>query len=405
MALTLAACGGGSGFDDDGASDDGGGDGGGSSSGTLQVLIASSGDAETRAVTDAVAAWSEDSGTEAEVNVAADLPQQLSQGFAASSPPDLFYVSTDFFVGYAANGSLEPYADQLDNVDDFYETLRESFTYEDELYCVPKDFSTLALFINNDAWQEAGLSDGDVPTTWDELEDIATTLSQGDTAGLTFGPEWPRVGAFMAQAGGSLVSEDGTTATVDSAENLEALTYVQELLASGAAQYPADLGAGWGGEAFGTGTAAMAVEGNWLVGAMENDYPDVDYRVVMLPEGPAGAGTLQFTNCWGIAADSAAQDSAVDLVQFLTSADQQLTFAKDFGVMPSIQSVADQWTEEFPDQEAFLQGVDVAQGAPTVQGISDVISDFNAQLEGLADGDPDGLLQSVQSTMEAQLAN
>lgn len=403
LAVTLAACGGGSGFENETAGSDATADGGGSASG-LEILIGSSGDAETESVNDAVATWSADSGTEATVSVAADLPQQLSQGFASSNPPDVFYVSTDLFVGYAANGSLEPYADQLDNVDDFYPTLRDSFTYDGELYCAPKDFSTLALFINNEAWTAAGLTDADVPTTWDELRTVATTLSESGTAGLTFGPEWQRVGAFMAQAGGGLVSEDGTTATVDSPENLEALTYVQELLSSGAAQYPADLGAGWGGEAFGTGAAAMAIEGNWLVGSLRNDFPDVDYQVVPLPEGPGGPATLQFTNCWGIAADSDNKEAAVDLVQFLTSADQQMQFAEDFGVMPSVQSVAERWAEAFPEQEAFLAGADVAQGVPTVQGVADVIADFNAQLEGLAAGDPQTLLASVQSTMEAALA-
>ncbi|HLV05838.1 extracellular solute-binding protein [uncultured Georgenia sp.] len=404
LVLTLAACGSGSGFDDDGTTDDpatGGADAGEAS---LEILIASSGDAETRAVKDAVAAWSESSGVEATVNVASDLPQQLSQGFAAGSPPDLFYVSTDHFVGYAANGSLLPYGDQLDNVDDFYPTLRESFTYEDELYCAPKDFSTLALFINNEAWAAAGLTEEDVPATWEELSDVAATLAETNEAGLTFGPEWQRVGAFMAQAGGSLVSEDGTSATVDSPENLEALTYVQELLDSGAVRYPADIGAGWGGEAFGTGAAAMTIEGNWLVGALANDFPDIDYRVVPLPEGPAGPGTLQFTNCWGVATDSANQDDAIELVQFLTSPQQQMEFARAFGVMPSIESAADQWTSEFPEQAAFLESVEFAQGVPAVQGISDVISDFNSQLEGLAGGDPQGLLSSVQSTLDATLA-
>src|SRR5690606_40176759 len=61
--------------------------------------------------------------------------------------------------------------------------------------------------------------------------------------------------------------------------------------------YPADVGAGWGGEAFGTGAAAMTIEGNWIVGALRNDFPDTPYRVVELPAGPAGKGTLQFTNC------------------------------------------------------------------------------------------------------------
>ena len=48
----------------------------------------------------------------------------------------------------------------------------------------------------------------------------------------------------------------------------------------------------------------MTIEGNWIKGAMKNDYPDVKYTVAELPAGPTGKGTLPFTNCWGIAAKS-----------------------------------------------------------------------------------------------------
>ncbi len=79
--LALAACG--SGFAGGGTTTSpgaggtatGGGGGGG---GSLTILIGSSGDAETDAVNSAVAAWSEQSGTQAEVRVASDLVQELS---------------------------------------------------------------------------------------------------------------------------------------------------------------------------------------------------------------------------------------------------------------------------------------------------------------------------------------
>ncbi|GAA1735274.1 hypothetical protein GCM10009809_33040 [Isoptericola hypogeus] len=388
--LALTACG--TGFDDGAAGDGPGG-------GPLDVLIAPSGDAEAASVKEAVRQWSTQSGTKATVRAAADMPQQLSQGFAAGNPPDVFYVSTDHFAGYAANGSLEPYGDQVDAA--FYPTLVDSFTYEDTFYCAPKDFSTLALIVNDAAWEQAGLTPDDYPTTWEELRSVADRLTTDDRVGLTFGPEWQRVGGFMAQAGGHLV-DSGGSADVDTPENAEALAFVQELLADGVAAYPADIGAGWGGEAFGTGAAAMTIEGNWITGSLANDYPDVEYTVVPLPEGPGGPGTLQFTNCWGVAADSGNKEAAVDLVRDLVSDDQQMMFAEDFGVMPSVESVADRWTAEFPGQAPFMAGADHAQGFPPVDGIADVIADFNAQLEGLAaGGDPQDVLSSVQSSLEA----
>src|SRR5688572_25299031 len=103
--LALSGCGGGSGFDDGGDAgegDAGGGDGG------LTVLIGSSGPAETDAVTEAVAAWSEESGIEAEVIPATDRVQELAQGLAAGDPPDVFYLPPEELAGYAGNGSLNP---------------------------------------------------------------------------------------------------------------------------------------------------------------------------------------------------------------------------------------------------------------------------------------------------------
>ncbi|MET0859478.1 MAG: extracellular solute-binding protein, partial [Microbacterium sp.] len=366
-ALILSGCGGSS-FDEPA---DGGGDGELTSSDeAITLLIGTSGDAETDAVTEAVAAWSEESGIEAEVKVATDLPQELSQGFAAGDPPDLFYLAPEALAGYAGNGSLQPYGDLLENKDDFYPSLVENFTFEDEFYCAPKDFSTLGLVINKGLWDAAGLTDDDIPTTWDELTTVAQTLTKDGVVGLGFGWEWQRIGTFMAQAGGGLVA-DGE-AIANSQENVDALTYIQDRMADGTFAYAQDVGAGWGGEAFGKQLTAMTIEGNWITGAMTNDYPDVEYVVTELPEGPAGKGTLQFTNCLGMAADSGNQEAALGLAEYLTSTEQQLAFSQAFGVMPSIQSAAEQWTSDNPDLAAFLAGADYAQGIPTYDGTADV---------------------------------
>ncbi len=317
----------------------------------------------------------------------------------SASTPDLFYLAPEALAGYAENGSIQPYGDELANKDDFYPSLVENFTLDGEFYCAPKDFSTLALIINTDLWAEAGLTDADIPTDWDSLAAAAQRLTTDGQVGLAFGAEYQRLGAFMAQAGGGLLV-DGQ-AVANSPENVEALTYVQSHLTDGSFAFAADIGAGWGGEAFGTGAAAMVIEGNWITGTLTNDYPDVNYTVAELPAGPAGQGTLQFTNCWGMAADSADQDSALELVEYLTGTDQQLTFSEAFGPMPSIESAAATWTDENPELAAFLAGAEYAQFPPTIAGAAEVISDFNAQLESLATGDPQTILDSVQSNLEA----
>jgi multiple sugar transport system substrate-binding protein len=397
----LAACGGGS-FDE-GAG--GGGENGAPASqegpAELRVLIASSGDAETEAVTTAAEAWAEESGNSVEVVVATDISQELSQGFASGSPADVFYVDAGAFPDYAVAGNLYPY--ELEDNDDFYESLRETFTIDGTQYCAPKDFSTIALQINTESWEAAGLTEEDVPTTWEELATVAQTLTTDEQAGLVIGTGRDRVGAFLVQNGGFWVDGSEGTVTATEENNVEALAYVKDLLASGAAVLPPDVDAGWGGEAFGTERAAMTMEGNWIRGAMSNDYPDVEYTVAELPEGPAGKGTLLFTQCWGIAADSPNQAAAVDLVSYLTQPEQQLASAEAFGVMPSRQSAQEDYVAAFPDDAPFIAGGEYGRGPVTLPGLQPALADLDSQLEQLATTEPAQILESFQTNAEAAL--
>ena len=394
-ALSLAACGGGFSSSPSSAA----GTSATASQNPVTVLIGSSGDAETTSVKAAVAAWSAKSGIPAEVKVASDLAQQATQGFAGGKPDDVLYVSTDQLTGWAKNGSLEAYGDQLANKADFYPGLVSAFTYDDKFYCAPKDFSTLALVINTQMWTDAGLTDADVPTTWDQLAAVAKKLTKGKRVGLAFGPELQRVGVFMAQAGGGLVSSDGK-AQASAQPNIDALTYVKKLITDGNAAFSSDLGAGWGGEAFGKKMAAMVIEGNWITGALKSDYSDLKYTVAELPAGTQ-KGTLQYTNCWGISADGDNKPAAIDLVSFLTTTDQQLTFAKDFGVMPSVQSAAEGYKTANPTMSAFINGASYAQNLPSMAGAADVIKEFNSQLAGLKSKDPKTILDGTQTDLQA----
>ena len=296
-ALVLSGCGG-SAFDDTG--DAGGGDGEGdltSSDDALNLLIGSSGEAETDAVEEAVAAWSEESGIDAEVNVATDLPQQLSQGFAAGAPPDLFYLGPEALAGYAGNGSLCRVRRRAREQGRLLPVARRELHPRRRVLLRPQGLlDARHSIINKGLWDAAGLTDDDIPTTWEELATVAQTLTKDGVVGLGFGWEWQRIGTFMAQAGGGLV-KDGT-AIANSQENVDALTYVKDQMTAGTFAYAQDVGAGWGGEAFGKRLTAMTIEGNWITGAMTNDYPDVEYVVAELPEGPRVRARCSSRTAW-----------------------------------------------------------------------------------------------------------
>jgi multiple sugar transport system substrate-binding protein len=365
----------------------------------LTMLIGSSGDMETNGMIAAVDRWTAVSGIDVEVIAASDLQQQLSQGFAGDDPPDVFYMAWDQFQTYAQNGYLEPYAENLENAGDFYPSLVDTFSYNDTFYCAPKDFGTLALVINETKWAEAGLTDADLPTDWDELARVAAALTTDDTVGLSFGNEYARVGTFMNQAGGELV--DGDTATADSPENLAGLEYLQKLYDAGVSRTPSELEAGWGGEAFGSGRAAMTIEGAWVSG-VKLDYPDLEYRAIDLPAGPGGISTFAFTNCWGVPVDSATAEETIDLISFLTSEEQLQIAANEVGQIPPLMTLGEWYDTEFPDNAAFAAG-DIAVNPINFDGSAAVVTDFNAGLENLYGGDAQAILDQFQTNLQAAL--
>ena len=373
---------------------------------SISVMIAASGPAETAAVQAAVDAWQAESGNTVELIAAEDINLQLGQALAGGDPPDVFYVNADKFQEYAAGGSLAAVGSKLDNPDDFYEPLRQVFTYNDELYCAPKDFSTLGLVINLKSWAAAGLTDADIPTTWDQLTAVAAKLTTDSQVGLATGATRDRVGAFMVGAGGYFVNADQSAVTGDTPENAAALEYVQGLLDAGSYKYAENMSVGWGGEAFGKELAAMVIEGNWIRGAMKNDFPTVDYTVAEIPAGPAGPGTMVFTQCWGVAEASSNQDVAVSFVNYMTNGDTQLALADAFGVMPSRSSVRDAYLTAHPDDAPFLAGGEYGRGQVTLPAFISVLGEFDKGLLGLADGSSDieTILSDLQKNGEDALA-
>ena len=376
---------------------------GGSAAGEkLTILIGSSGDAETSAVQAAADAWGTENDTEVEVIAASDLNQQLAQGFAGGDEPDLFYMGWDQFQTFAGKGFLETYAADLPNAGDFYPELVDTFTSEDVFTCAPKDFSTLGLIVNTDAWAAAGLTEADVPTDWAGLEAVATKLTTGAQVGLSFGLEYARAGAFMNQAGGEVVNEDGTEVTLDSKENLAGLEFIKKLHAAGVYKTPAELDAGWSGEALGQGKAAMVIEGPWIKG-IKGDFPDRKYMPYELPAGPGGKSTFTFSNCWGIPEGSETLEAASSLVEFLTSDEQQMAFADAFGVIPSTESAAATYAETFPENASFVAGADYAVSPVNFAGSASALTDFNSKLETLFSADAAGILSDSQATLQSAL--
>lgn len=406
LLLIAAACGG---SDFESANDGGGGDGGGGGSeaaaagtegtgggggaGELQLAGFASSAAEDEELRRIL---SEYEGADVTFNPSPDYDTTLQAALAGGQPPDVFYVDAARIPDLVTAGTLAPVDGNVDDPDDFYEPLVQSFTYDGTWYCPAKDFSTLALQYNTDMLEEAGV---EPPTTWDELRAAAEALTTDDVAGLVVGAEWFRWGVFALQAGGDIVNDELTEMTADSEPVRQGLQFMADLHADGLAKTPAEVDAGWAGEAFGQGKAAMTIEGNWLAPALDNDFPDLPWAVTTLPEGPDGQGTFSFTVCYAVAQSAPDPQASWDLVNYLVAPENQLDFTEDFSVMPSRPSVREQWVESHPDLQAFVDSADFAQTPAYVPGFQGVLDELNNGIQSIAagDGSVDAVVTSVQS--------
>src|SRR5262249_56592413 len=111
-------------------------------------------------------------------------------------------------------------------------SLKAAYTYKGHLYAAPKDFSTLGLVINTASWKAAGLKNN-YPTTWAQLSSVAKKLTRNGQVGLCTNPEFHRLGVFMIENGGWLVSKNLKKATVNSPANVQAFNYVKKMLGNG----------------------------------------------------------------------------------------------------------------------------------------------------------------------------
>lgn len=366
----------------------------------LTLMFGSSGTAETNAVQAAAKAFTKQSGIAVQVIPASNLTQQVAQGFAGGQPPDVFYLDPLTFQNYAKDGVLDAYPSSLPSANGFSPALQQAFTYKSTFTCAPKDASTLALYVNTADWAAAGL--GAPPANWSQLQADAKKLTAGGRTGLVIDQTHSGMDEFFYQNGGSVTNAAGTQVELDSPQNIQALTFLKSMLTQGVMKLPSQLSAGFSGQAFGENKAAMDIIGNWENGEIQSDYPTIKFKVYPLPAGPAGThATLSFTNCWGVPKQSKNLAGALGLVKFLTTPQQEITFAKAFGVIPSLQSAQQQYVQTFPQYSTFVQELPYAHPDIAIAGATQALAAFDSALAQLPSSDPATILKTAQQNLQA----
>jgi multiple sugar transport system substrate-binding protein len=272
-----------------------------------------------------------------------DYPAAMLAKFSARKPPDVFYVDSNVAPDWMSQGVLQPLDSYIKknhyNTKPFYARLLDAFRYKGHIYGFPKDWSPLAMETNNAMMAKAGVKP---PTTWAGLKSVAQKLKNANAvpggAPLCIDPDWARMLAFVYQNKGSFLNAKKTAPAVQSAATKAAVNYYVDFNRSGLSATHDKLGVGWCGEALGKEKAAIAFEGNWVVGYMHDTFPGVSYKISPLPKGKV-RGNLGFTVSYSIGKDSSHKSAAWTLLTYLTGKQGMHTWTQQGIALPSRRDV------------------------------------------------------------------
>jgi multiple sugar transport system substrate-binding protein len=277
--------------------------------------------------------------------------------------PDVFYLDAleaPFLMSQNVLEPLDKYIQPEFDIDDFEVTLLDSFKYQNHIYGLPKDYSTLALFYNKESFATAGLNTP--PTTWSELLNYSQKLtSKLNRYGFGEITELARQAYKIKAFGGRIIDENGY-ATFASEPSLKGLQLViDQYQKDKSSAQKTDVGTNSGSEMFGQGKVAMVIEGNWAIPYLQETFPKLQFATAEVPTINNQKGTMVFTVAYVMNKQSQHKVAAWELISYLTGKAGMQKWTGTGFALPTRKSVAQQLGyDQDPLRKPLVVGVNYA---------------------------------------------
>jgi len=293
--------------------------------------------------------------------------------------PDVFYLDAfeaPLLMKYGVLEPLNSYVNAQFDLADFEPTLLKAFQLEERTYGLPKDFSTLALFYNKKAFQEAGIEQA--PQTWDELRDDSKKLTvdknrdgRKEQYGFGLAPELSRQYFMMTAFGGRLIDRQENAAFFTSGSLKGLQLVIEQYRKDQSSAQPSDVGASTGSEMFGQGKAAMVLEGTWAIPYLQETFPKLEFATAEVPTVNGKKGTMAYTVAYVMNKKAKHKEAAWQLIAY---------WAKEGLALPTRKSVlAELGFVNNPLYAPFAKGADYATIWQSGETLPTILTHFNNQ--------------------------
>lgn len=312
-----------------------------------------------------------------------DYWDRINVAIASGNVPNLGYHTIDNVVLRAENDALYNISELIEDdevrdvetidTDIFLENQLEFSTYDGDLYALPFSATTRVLFYNLDLFEEAGLTEADVPETWSELESVAKQLDQVDDEGgievLGFEPSYGEstYHQFLWQNGLDYFDED-LNPTLNTDEHLEVLEWMYDFnddFSESEIQSFGEANELLGLDPFSAGRVGMYVASDGLYETLRPLEDQMNYGVTSIPVPDDEGIRVNWGSGFSIEMykdnPDEEKEGTWEFLKYLMDHDTQIELAEVTGWLTSNIPAMDEYTEGNEILEAFMDELPYAR--------------------------------------------
>lgn len=245
----------------------------------------------------------------------------LLDAMATGNGPDVFFFHNTWLPLHKNKTAANPNsaATIVPFKNNFVDVAYDDFVENNQIYAMPLECDTLALYYNKDLFNQAGISYP--PRTWDEVVtdvkflnkyDDQNNITQSTIAlGRSKGPGGVNrasdiVMLMMMQAGTTMYRKEAYQVSFDrsyaNSVNLgqSALDYYLRFSRGSDAAYTWNSTMDYSVDSFAYGKTAMMINYSYYAKRLPKDHPKLNFAVATVPQLDAGK-PVNFANYWGLA--------------------------------------------------------------------------------------------------------
>ncbi|MFE7168386.1 sugar ABC transporter substrate-binding protein [Streptomyces sp. NPDC057616] len=332
--------------------------------------------------------------------------QKLVAAAAAGKLPDVMQMGSSYLGEFADMGALEPVDTKTFEQGDFFSSAWDQGVYDGKSYGVPWYIDTRVLYYRTDLAKKAGLKGA--PATMADLQKAARAYQ--DKAGTKWALSIQPSGLdavqsfypFLYSAGGAILDGKGKP-VVNSPAAVKALENYGSYYSKGLSDKTFRPGYDVTKD-FNTGAVPMFFSGPWIVGLLNDNYPDLKGKWAVAPV-PADETSASYAggSSLAVSADSSHKAAAKDFISYLTGAKGQADW---YAATKDLPANTRAWQSGElagdADMKVFRQQMQTAKALPAQPKLTEITSKVDDAIGAVSQGKSSAkaALDKAQSAIE-----